>query len=670
MPKPLRLIDRHLSWLAFNHRVLQEAADLGHPLLERLRFLAIFSSNLDEFFRVRVPAIHALHDAGLMEALRTEVDRQQKEFGRHYLEEILPALRAHGIRFVYETELDAEQIAAAREYWGRALRQHIQPFFVEAGGPTPFLYNRQLYLVVVLKTAGSSDRYAIVDVPTQHEARFVELPGRGGERYFIFLDDIVRLCLPELLPGLQVAGAYSVKLTRDAELHIEDEFSGDLLEKIREGLSRRKTGTPSRFLYDPEIPQACLDLLRDRLSLHPEGLIPGWRYHNFNDFFDFPNPGIEGVEYEPLTPLRHHDLDTSPSLFDAIDARDRILHYPYQSYDYVIRFLNEAAKDPAVTSIDMTLYRVASKSEVVRALIGAARSGKKVTAFIEMKARFDEEANFFWADELQHAGARVVYSLPGFKVHCKLCLVVRSIGGAEKLYAYLSTGNFNEKTARVYTDHGLFTADTRITRELGQVFEFLEAGQFPTKGFQHLLVAPFNMRQRFTALLDEEIRNAQSGKRAYVILKLNNLEDAPMIQKLREAARAGVEIRLIVRSICCLPPTRKSGSRPIEVVSIVDRFLEHGRIYIFHNGGDEQYFIGSADWMTRNLSRRVEVVFPIFDETVRSEIRAIIDTQLRDNVKARILDVELSNRFKQSDDPPIRSQMETYCLIKGKDQNS
>ena len=658
----MRLIDRHLSWLSFNYRVLQEAADSRHPLLERLRFLAIFSSNLDEFFRVRVPAIHAVHDASLNEAIRCDVDRQQREFGKHYLEEILPGLRALGIGFVDDTELNAEQIGAAREYWARALRGRLEPFFVEADGPAPFLSNRQLYLVIDLETEDSDHRYAIVEVPAQDEGRFVEVPALDGQRHFMFLDDIIRLCLPELFPGLRVTGAYEVKLTRDADLHIEDEFSGDLIEKIREGLSRRTTGTPSRLLYDPQMPQACLNRLRDRLGLHAEDLIPGWRYHNFSDFFDFANPGIEGLEYEPLTPLRDHALDASASLLDAIDAQDRILHYPYHSYDYVIRFLSEAAGDPAVTSMDITLYRVAPNSQVVRALIDAARNGKKVTAFVEMRARFDEEANLFWADELRHAGARVVYSLPGLKVHCKLCLVTRSVDGAEKLYGYLCTGNFNERTARVYTDHGLFTSDPRITHEVRKVFAYLEAERYPGR-FDHLLVAPFNMRQRFMMMLDEEIRNAQAGKRAHVILKLNNLEDPQVIQKLCEAADAGVEIKLIVRSICCLPPVRGGGSRPIEAVSIVDRFLEHGRVYIFHNGGDELYFIGSADWMTRNLSRRVEVVFPIFDEKMRSEIRAIIDTQLRDNVKARILDAEMSNTFRQSDDPPIRSQMETHQLI-------
>ena len=670
MQKPLRLIDRYLSWLSFNHRVLQEAADPRIPLLERLRFLAIFSSNLDEFFRVRVASIRALHDTNLLESIRSEVVRQQREFGKYYLEEILPELRAHGIAFVNGSELDDKQIAFAREFWKRVLRRRIEPIFIETDGPVPFLYNRQLYLVVVLEGREPANRrYAIIEIPTAHEPRFVELPGRSGERCYVFLDDIVRLCLPELFPGLRVVGAYSVKLSRDAELRIDDEFSGDLLEKIREGLSRRTAGTPSRFLYDPEMPQACLDFVRDRLGLHPEDLIPGWRYHNFSDFFGFANPGIDGLEYEPLTPSREHALDASSSLFDAIDARDRILHYPYHSYDYVLRFLDEAGSDPAVTSIDITLYRVAPDSLVVRALTDAVRNGKRVTAFIEMKARFDEEANLFWADELEKAGARVVYSLPGLKVHCKLCLIGRSVDGAEKLYGYLCTGNFNERTARLYTDHALFTADRRITQELRKVCDFLSSRRFPA-GFDHLLVAPFNMRERFIAMLEEEIRNARAGKHAYVILKLNNLEDPAMIQKLCDAAAAGVAIHLIVRSICCLPLLSEGRTPPIAAISIVDRFLEHGRVFIFHNGGNERYFIGSTDWMTRNLNRRLEVVLPIFDEEIRSEIRAIIDTQLQDNVKARILDAEMSNRFRPSDGPPIRSQIETHRLVRDKAASS
>jgi polyphosphate kinase len=666
MPKPFRTINRHLSWLSFNHRVLQEAGDAGHPVLERLRFLAIFSSNLDEFFRVRVPAIHAVHDTDLLEAIRKEVDRLQRELGRLYLDEVLPTLRSHGIRFVNDTELEGEQIRAAREYRKSALRGCLEPFFIETSGPAPFLDNRQLYLIVVLEADQRPQQYAIVEIPTKHAPRFVELPASGGQRCFVFLDDVVRLCLPELFQGFRVAGAYAIKLTRDAELHIEDELSGDLPEKIRQGLKRRTTGTPSRLLYDPRIPQECLDWLRESVGLSPESLIPGWRYHNFSDFLDFANPGLNNLEYTPLIPLHRQTLDRRASLFDAIDAGDSMLHYPYHSYDYVIRFLNEAANDPAVTSIDITLYRVAPNSEAVRALVRAAHNGKQVTAFVEMKARFDEEANLFWADELRNAGARVVYGLPGMKVHCKLCLVARSAGGSQKLYGYLSTGNFNERTARVYTDHGLFTADERITQDVRKVLDYLSGERYPGR-FDHLLVAPFNMRQRLTAMIDNEIQSAQSGKRASIILKLNNLEDPAMIQKLCDAADAGVEINLIVRSICCLPPVRE-GTRPVQVISIIDRFLEHGRAYIFHNGGDELCFIGSADWMTRNFDRRVEVVFPLFDETVRSEIRKIIDTELRDNVKARIVDVELSNRFRHSDEPPIRSQTEIYGLIQSRGQ--
>ena len=655
MEKPSHWIDRHLSWLSFNHRVLQEAGNPEYPVLERLRFLAIFSSNLDEFFRVRVPALYALRETPLLEAIRREVDRQQREFGRTYLEQILPALRAHGIEFITDSELDRAQMAAANRYWEERIHPYVEPFFLDAAGPAPFLYDRQLYLVVVLNAPDRQQRYAIVEVPTRFHSRFFEVPAHCGRRCFMFVDDLVRLHLPRLFPGFSVAGAYSVKLTRDAELRIEDEFSGDLSEKIREALSRRETGAPSRLLYDPEIPGACLELLRDRLKLYSESLIPGWRYHNFSDFFDFANPGIPELEHEPLVALRRPELEAS-SMFDVIDEKDRTLHYPYHSYEYVIRFLNEAADDPAVQAIHITLYRVAPNSQAVRALIRAARNGKQVTAFVELKARFHEEANSLWADELRIAGAKVVYSLPGLKVHCKTCLVTRADGGKERLYAYVSTGNFNEATARVYTDHGLFTADPRITRDVRKVFDYLSAERYPGR-FDHLLVAPFNLRQRLLEMLDQEIRNAQSGERASVILKLNNIEDPSMVEKLREAAAAGVEIKVIARSICCLPP------RGIEAISIVGRFLEHGRIYIFHNGGDERYFIGSADLMTRNLNRRVEVVVPVFDEEIRSEIRSIVDIQLRDNVNARVLDCELRNTFRATNGHTIRSQTEIYRFL-------
>jgi polyphosphate kinase len=655
MEKSSLWIDRHLSWLSFNHRVLQEAGDARYPVLERLRFLAIFSSNLDEFFRVRVPALYALGDTSVLEAIRCEVDRQQREFGKTYLEDILPALREHGIEFVTESGLDPAQISAANRCWEEHIHPYIEPCFLDATGPAPFLYDRQLYLVVALQANESPQRYAIVEVPSQFHCRFFEVPAHHGRRCFMFVDDLVRLHLPKLFPGLRITGAYSVKLTRDAELRIEDEFSGDLLEKIREAVGRRETGTPSRLLYDPEMPTACLELLRDRLKLYPESLIPGWRYHNFSDFFDFANPGLPQLEHEPLVPLRRPELE-STSMFDAIDAKDRILHYPYHSYEYVIHFLNEAANDDAVRDIHITLYRVAPNSQAVRALIRAARNGKQVTAFVELKARFHEEANSLWADELRMAGAKVVYSLPGLKVHSKTCLVTRVAGDREKLYAYISTGNFNEVTARVYTDHGFFTADPLITREIRKVFDYLSGERYPGR-FDHLLVAPFNLRQRVLEMLDNEIQNAQSGRRAYVILKLNNLEDPFMVEKLREAAAAGVELKVIARSICCLSPDG------IEAISIVGRFLEHGRIFIFHNGGDERYFIGSADLMTRNLNRRVEVMVPVFDEEIRAEISAIVDTQLRDNVKARVLDGELRNRLRLSNGHRVCSQTDIYRML-------
>jgi polyphosphate kinase len=676
MNSPVPLLQRDKSLLSFNHRVLLEAGNPEVPLLERLRFLAIFSSNLDEFFRVRVAGLYALRHSEpedgevidfdpeeVLEWIRTEVDRLQKEFGRYYLDGILPGLRAHGILFVNDGELDERQTAFARDYWQRLLKPATMPHFIDSDGPAPFLHNRQLYLIVTLETPDGGIRHALVEIPTQASPRFVELPARDGVRPFIFLDDIVRLCLPDCFPGLRVTGAYAVKLTRDAKLVIEDEHTGDMLEKIREGVSLRKKGTPSRFLFDPGIPLTSLELTRKLLELRPEDLIPGWRYHNFSDFFSFPNPGIDHLENEPLVPLRDPELDDSLSMFDAISAHDRILFFPYHAYDPVIRFLNEAANDNAVTSINITLYRIAKDSRLVHALAAAARNGKKVTAFVEMKARFDEESNLSCANELESAGARVVYRLPGLKVHSKFCLVARNEEEGDQYYAYVATGNFNEKTARLYTDFGLFTADPRITSELRIVCDFV-ADAKPPGEFKHLLVAPFNMRERFGEMIDGEISNARAGKTARVILKINNLEDPPIIRKLAEAASAGVEIRLIARTICRLPLPVGGSPELFTATSIVDRFLEHGRVYIFHNGGDERCFIGSADWMTRNLSRRVEVVLPVYDKQIHGKIRKIVDTQLNDNVKARILTCGLENQLVRSAGPPVQSQLEIYRILK------
>jgi len=480
----------------------------------------------------------------------------------------------------------------------------------------------------------------------------------------MFLDDVIKLFLPDIFPFHKIKSCYSIKLTRDAELYIDDEFTGNLLAKIKKGLSKRKTGVPSRFLYDNKMPKSFLKFLKETLNLKKDDLIEGGRYHNFNDFFSFPNFNLTKLEYEPLPPIVSKDFEKHNSVFDAISEKDLLLSFPYQSYGYVLKFLEEAANDPAVISIRITLYRVASDSLVIRSLLKAVENTKKVTAFVELKARFDEESNFSSGEALQNGGVNVLYSFPGLKVHSKLCVVERVEKGKTIFYTYLGTGNFNEKTSRIYCDHALFTKDKQIAKDANNVFKFL-LNKNEEQSFDKLLVAPFNLRTTFVQLIDNEIANARDGKKAEIIIKLNSLEDRKMIKKLYEASQAGVKIRIIVRGICCLIPGRKGLSENISVISIVDRFLEHARIYIFHNNGEKLMFVASADWMRRNLNRRIEVGFPILDKKVKAQLLKLIELQWIDNTKARKIDAGQRDNYKTSRrKKKIRSQYEIYDYIK------
>ncbi|MBI4547223.1 MAG: polyphosphate kinase 1 [Ignavibacteriae bacterium] len=687
--KDYQYFNRELSWLSFSYRVLQEAKDPRVPLYERIKFLAIFSSNLDEFFRVRVASLKGLlnlkkkakkkleiHPADLLKEIKKTVHRQQEEFGSIFRKQILSKLNEHGIYLINETELNEEQREFAQSYFRQCIEPIIAPMFISKNKEAPFLQNQSLYLATKLlpkRIIGNPDiqadedveyRYAIVEIPSQQLPRFVTLPKIDGNNYIMFLDDIVRLSLPEIFPNHEIVTAYAIKLTRDAELYIEDEFTGDLLEKIKIGLGKRKTGIASRFLYDTAMPKNFLKLLRKTFSFTKGDLVPGARYHNFNDFFSFPDPKFPGLMFEPLPPLRHRVLDAHNSMFDAIRARDFMLYYPYHSFDHVLEFLQEAADDPNVTSMKITLYRVANNSLIVKPLTDAALRGKAVTAFVEVKARFDEESNLRWAEELEKAGVKVLYSLPGLKVHAKMCLVSRNEGNHVYNYLYLSTGNFNEKTAQVYCDLGFFTADQRLTKDAERIFDFISGNGKNVDG-DHVIVAPFTMRETFLDLIDNEINHARHNNGGYMILKMNSLEDREIMEKLYDANNVGVKIWLIVRGICCLVPGVEGMSENIKVVSIVDRFLEHARIYIFHNGGDEKYFLASADLMTRNLSRRIEVAFPVFNEALKHELKKIIDLQLQDDVKARIIDKKQSNKYKRSkSDNCISSQVATYEYLR------
>ena len=679
--------NRELSWLSFNHRVLQEAKDQSLPLFERLKFLAIYSSNLDEFFRVRVASLRSLlalkdttqkklefNPRFLLKKILDTVHLQQEEFGNIFREEINPMLESENIFLVDDKSILQNHKEFISNYFRDQIVPFIQPIILDKNKISTFLHNQAIYFALRLiqkqkkKSISPRYKYAIVEIPAERLGRFVRLPSDGDKHYVIFLDDIIRLHLPELLPGYKIDSCYSIKLTRDAELYIDDEFTGDLLLKIQKGLAKRKVGAPSRFLYDAKMPDELLKYLRSALKLDRNDLVPGGRYHNFNDFFSFPgvlkNINKSHLQNEVLPPIVSKELEGVISVFDVISEKDVLLSFPYQSFGYVVKFLEEAADDVNVKSIKITLYRVADESLIVRSLIKAAENGKKVTVFVEVKARFDEESNFSSADALEKAGVKVYFSFPGLKVHSKLCLIERTEKKKSKYYTYLATGNFNEKTARIYSDHAILTANQQFGKDADRVFNFLERKNDKVKS-KELIVAPKKMRRTFINLIDNEIRNAKENKPSGIIIKLNSLEDRKMINKLYEASNAGVQIRIIVRGICCLIPGINGLSDNIEVISIVDRFLEHARIFIFFNGGEKKYFLSSADWMKRNLSRRIEVAFPVHDNEIQKQLQKMIDLQLNDNVKARIVDKEQKNEYMNYEgEQKIRSQYEIYDTIK------
>ncbi|WP_232058345.1 polyphosphate kinase 1 [Nibribacter ruber] len=687
MPTPetepeIPLLSRELSWLAFNYRVLQEAKDPRVPVLERLKFLAIFSSNLDEYFKVRVATMRRLvklkkktreklqnDPATELDQILAEVGRQQKEFGQVYRNELLPELKKEHINLVTEQELSQDQQSLALDYFKKKVKPLLVPIIFSSNPSPLFLKDQTVYLIIRLVPAQAnggeeSEQYALLELPTQkHGTRFVELPDEQDDRYVIMLDDIIRVGLPTMFPEFETVEAFAIKLSRDAELDLEEEISGNLMAKIKKSLKKREKGHPSRLLYDPQTPEPLLNVLLDRIGLSADELVVGSRYHNFRDFFGFPMLEPAHLQYEEQPPLPHPELEKAESMLAAMKEKDYLVHYPYQKFDYTLRFFEEAAEDPAVISVGATMYRVADKSKIAKALIKAAENGKLVTVVVELKARFDEESNIYWAQKLEKAGANVIYGVPDLKVHSKIGLVTRQEEGKAVHYAYLSTGNYNEKTAKSYTDHALFTTDERLTLDLTKVFNFFVDRQ-PDKQFDHLLVAPFNMREKFYELIQNEMRLAQEGKDAYIYVKINALQDEDMIRQLYEASQAGVKIELLVRGICCLVPGIPNMSENIEVRSIVDRYLEHGRIYVFGNSGEEKIFIASADWMNRNLSRRIEVGFPIYNPAHQQEIRHILDILRQDNQKARTF----HNEYYISDTPTntVRAQYAIYEFLKQK----
>lgn len=674
-------IHRDESWLSFNYRVLQEAKDPGVPLFERIKFLAIYSSNLDEFFRVRIASLKNLIRAGkktqkildfdpkeLLESLLSIVNKQQEEFSLIYDNEIVPALRDNGITIKKRQRLSREQNEFVMNYFNDHMLPFVQPVLLNKNKIRPFLNNGQLYLSVLLEdkeNPNKEHKIAIVKIPSDHLQRFTILPSTGDKKHVLILDDIVRHSLFWMFPGYNIIDSYSIKMTRDAELYIDDEYSGDLVEKIKTSITKRKVGTTSRFIVDREMPESMLQRLINIFDIKKSDIIKEGRYHNNFDFFKFPSFGMDHLKDTVLTPISYSSLEDQPSIFDQIRKNDHLLHFPYHSYESVIQFFERAAVDPNVTHIKIAQYRVAKKSRIMNALKKAVRKGKQVFVFIEAKARFDEEANLNWGMELEKAGVKVAYSFPGVKVHAKIALIRKLDMNGEQIYSYLSTGNFHEDTAKLYTDFGMFTYDERITSEVARIFNFLETSKVPLQKFDNILVGLFNLRSGLRELVLQEIENVKQGLPASITLKMNSLQDKEMINLLYEASQAGVKIDLIIRGICCLIPGIKGISENINVISVVDRFLEHSRIFVFHNNGDTKVYLSSADWMVRNLYHRIETCFPVYDKNGVNTILDFLAIQLKDNVKARIIDIDQNNNYQsESSNLAIRSQLETYYYTK------
>ena len=673
MPHKKIIIERDISWLHFNERVLQEAADEKVPLLMRLKFLGIFSNNLDEFFRVRV-ATHqrlmglnretAITQRKILKQIHQNVVAQQQHFEEIYAQ-ILTQLKAYQIHIVNEKELTTEQGEIVRTYFHDTVRPLLVPLMLDQIVEFPALKDGCIYLALCLaerkKNSIEKPHFALIELPTEKLSRFFVFK-QEDNTFVILLDDVVRYCLNDIFAifGYNDCRAYTVKVTKDAEMDLDVDVSKSFMELIALGVKKRKFGNMVRFIYDQEIDANLLTFLLKKLRIKKtDNHIAAGRYHNFKDFMGFPSVGSAALNKRPDTPMLHPAIDPKQSLFKLIRKKDVMLHFPYHSFHPVIDFLREAAIDPKVLFIKITIYRVAKQSNIINALINARKNGKQVTATIEIQARFDEEANIEWVKSLQENGITVLHGQQGIKIHSKLILVGRRENNKTVLYANVSTGNFHEGTARTYSDDSLLTADPQITREVAKVFDMIERKEYYS--FKHLLVSPHQMLNKILTFIDTEIRNARANKTAYIIAKLNSLNDEEVIQKLYEAAKAGVKITLIIRGICTLVPQEN-----IEIFSIVDKYLEHSRVYVFADGGKERIYIASADWMERNLHRRIEVACPIYDTQIRNEIKTMLAYQQKDNTKSRLINAPEVNAYKIDDQAPFRYQNKMYDYFKNK----
>lgn len=674
---------RDISWLSFNYRVLLEAEDRSLPIYERIKFLSIYSSNLEEFYEIRV----AEHRSVIMKrkfieeeveeaeqvlaAITDEVNRQQREYYRIFSQLILPELERHGIILYQNEKAEPFHEEFVRNYFEEEIFPFLAPVMIDTDALRLFLRDRRLYLIVRMTRKGDTSGifyHSLIKIPFAKVPRFIELPKENGNYYVMFIDDVIRANLSSIFHGYDIDSCYSIKISRDADIYWEDE-KGNLVEKLKKKVQKRKIGALSRFMYDADMPGDFLMFVREAFGIEEDSLVKGGRYLNLQDLIKFPNPIGPELELTRPKSIRLLLLDSAQAVFDVVKQRDVLLHFPYYSFDYMLRFLTEAATDPRVEEIKITQYRVAEDSEVIDTLIRAANNGKKVTVFVELKARFDEENNMVTAQRMEQAGIRIIYSIPGLKVHAKVAVVLLKDADADASsvnFAYLSTGNFNEKTATVYSDMALLTSHPAIIQDIKKVFAVLE-GQLENPQFDYLLVARFNMVDELTRMIRRESEHVRNGRRGRIVLKMNGLHDQNMIQELYKASEAGVEIDLIVRGICCLVPNQ-SYSRHIRITRIVDMYLEHARVWYFYNDGHEDLFMASADWMRRNLNRRIETAFPILQQSIKQEIIDILKIQLSDNVKACLIDEHLTNHFKRNDKPKVRAQEEIYKYLKRKSQ--
>ncbi|RHJ77792.1 RNA degradosome polyphosphate kinase [Parabacteroides sp. AM08-6] len=681
---------RDISWLSFNYRVLLEAEDETLPIYERIKFLSIYSSNLEEFYEIRVAEHRGVimkknftDESGseaeqILAEITHEVNRQQREYYRIFYDKILPELNRQNI-YLYQNSLpEPFHEEFVHNFFNEEIFPFLSPVMIQAGDIRTFIRDRRLYLVIrmIKKSKRMSDpgfipeyHYALMKIPYAKVPRFIELPKHEGKFYIMFIDDIIRANLSSIFPGYVVESCYSIKISRDADIYLNEEKGTNIVEDIRKKVKRRKIGALSRFMYDSAMPDDFLAFVCEAFGITTDDLVLGGRYNNLQDLIKLPNPRGKELEQQIPVPMRIPFLDEMGSVFRAVKKKDILLHFPYQSFDYLIRFLMEAAFDPKVDEIKITQYRVAENSAVINTLISAAQNGKKVTVFVELKARFDEENNMSTAERMEQAGIRIIYSIPGLKVHAKVAVILRKDtedGNKRRDFAYLSTGNFNEKTAKIYSDMALLTSNAEIITDINKVFAILE-GKLQEPTFRHLLVARFNMVPELTRMIHREIEHVKAGREGRIILKMNGLHDQNMINELYNASENGVKIDLIVRGICCLVPNQPYSAN-IRVTRIVDMFLEHSRIWYFYNDGQEDLFLTSADWMRRNLNRRIETAFPILIPDIKTDILNILKIQLQDNVKACFIDENLCNNFKKNDDPvKVRAQLAIYEYLRRKE---